>query len=110
MEDETDFVERLLKAEIFETNTPNLFERLQEYLTRLDNFKARKTKLRQLISKHENLLGTVMESEDDRVVASFYLKHDDLELEVVNCTDDFKSLKAEIFNFVGGTLKKGKRI
>jgi hypothetical protein len=107
MEDETDFVERLLNSEIFEPNRPNLFERLKDYLKKLDNFKARKTKLRKLISIHENLLGTVMQSDDDRVVTNFYLKHDDLEMEVLSCTDDFKSLKAEIFNFVGGTLKMG---
>ena len=73
----------------------------------MGDFIGRKTKLQQLISKHENLLGTVMESNDDRVVANFYLKHDDLEIEVLSCTDDFKSLKTEIFNIVGGTLKKG---
>ena len=107
MEDETDFVERLLNSEIFEPNRPNLFERLNDYLKKLGIFKSRKTKLQKLISIHENLLGTVMESDDDRVVTNFYLKHDDLEMEVLSCTDDFKKLKMEIFNFVGSTLKVG---
>ncbi len=95
-----------MNSDIFEPDTRNLFERIQDYLKQLGDFKARKTKLGQLISKHENLLGTVMESDDDRVVADFYFRHEDLEVEVIDCTDDFKSVKAEIFNYVGGTLKK----
>jgi len=105
MENEISFIERLLNSKIFEPDTPNLNKHLQDYLKQLGDFEARKAKLRQLISKHENLLGTVMESHDDGVVADFYFEHEDLEVEVLDSTDDFKRLKAEIFEYVGGTLK-----
>ncbi len=106
LEDETTFIEKLLNSDIFEPNRPNQFERLQGYMSELDKFKARKTKLRQLISKHENRLGDIMESEDPAIRNNFYHRHDDLEMEVLSCTDDYRNLKANIFNYVGGTLKK----
>lgn len=106
MENEIAFIERLLNSHIFESNRPNLFERLQDFISRLDKLKALKFRLRQLISKYENRSGTVIGAKDEALVHSFSHRHDDLEMEVLECTDDFKKLKEEIFNFVGGTFKK----
>ncbi|GGW41373.1 hypothetical protein [Arenibacter certesii] len=106
MENETSFIHQLLNSDIFKPNTPNLFERIQKYLTRLGEFEARKSKLRQLISKHENHLGGLAQFRKETFDATFYHKHDDLEMEVLDCTDDFKTLKAEIYNYVSGTIKK----
>lgn len=106
MENETSFIHQLLNSDIFKPNTPNLFERVQKYLTRLGEFEARKSKLRQLISKHENHLGGLAQFRKETFDAAFYHKHDDLEMEVLDCMDDFKTLKAEIYNYVSGTIKK----
>ena len=107
MEDETAFIKKVLNSDIFEPNMPNQFERLQGYLGRMNEFKERKIRLRQVITKHENRLGSLLERYDDDILkASIFNSHDDLEMEVLSCTDDFKNLKAEIFNYVGGTLKK----
>lgn len=106
MADETIFIDQLLRSDIFKPNTPNLFERIQEYLSRLGVFEERKIKLEQLISKHENHLGGLAQFGNKTLDQSFYHKHDDLEMEVLECTDDFKNLKAEIHSYVGGTIKK----
>lgn len=107
MEDETTFVEQLLNSDIFEPNMPNKHEQLQKYQERLDKFQERKIRLRNSISKHEDRLGSELENyEDDTLTPSFLHRQDDLEMEVLSCTDDFKNLKAKIFNFVGETLKK----
>lgn len=107
MEDETTFVEQLLNSDIFEPNMPNKNERLQGYLERLGKFKSRKMRLEQVISEHEVHLGSILErNEEDALKSSFLHRQDDLEMEVLSCTDDFKNVKAEIFNFVGETLKK----
>ena len=39
MNDELLFIEQLLHSYVFEPNTPNLFERLQDYLERLKHIK-----------------------------------------------------------------------
>lgn len=108
MGDEIKFVDKLLNSTIFDSNTLNLFERLQDYLGKLDGFKERKIKLAQSISQHESRLGSVMETQDLMLLGVYYQKHDDLEIAVYNCMDDFKALKTEIFDYVGGTLKKRK--
>ncbi|MDT7829874.1 hypothetical protein RQM65_14465 [Pricia sp. S334] len=106
MEDETRFLEQLLHSDVFEPDTPHLSDRIQKYSARLDKFKARKSRLRDLIAKHERFLGSVMASQDEEVVSDFYFRHDDLEMEVLDCTDDFKSLKKELFDFMAEALRK----
>ena len=106
MEDEVSFVEQLLKADIYKPNTPNLFEKLQKYAARLGEFESRITRLRQLITEHQTLLAKVAKTDEKTVDSSTGHKHDDLEMEVLYCTDNFKELKAEIFNFLSSTLKK----
>ena|SRR5690606_30050962 len=106
MEDESIFIEQLLNSHIFDSNTLNLFERLQDFLGRLDVFKLRKIKLEKAISKHESRLGSIMETSDKVFFDAYNQRHDDLEMEVLACTDDFKGLKTEIFNYVGGILKR----
>ncbi len=109
IDDETAFINQLLNSDIFEPNLPNQFERIQDYLERLSKFEARKTRLRRVISKHENRLGSLLENDDEARKSNFFQGHEDLEMEVLNCSDDFKNLKAEIFNYIGGTLKKKEK-
>jgi len=105
MKDETIFIERLLNAPIFKLNTPDLLEKLQGYQNQLITYKVRKNKLMHFISIHENQLGRVMESTSENVVTNFYHNHDDLEMELLDCTDNFKSLKEDIYNYIRMNLK-----
>ena len=57
MQDEITFFSRLLNSYIFEPNTPNLFERLQDYQEKLKKAIAKKAEVTQKISKHESSLG-----------------------------------------------------
>ncbi|WP_273568511.1 hypothetical protein [Maribacter halichondriae] len=109
LDDEFSFIERLLNSYVFEPNTPNLFERLQDYLSRLKKVKANKVRVLEKISNHENDLGGMLECTDDTCDLRFYQKHDALEAEVVFVMEDFQYLKSEIFNYAGGILKKRKR-
>lgn len=105
---EVSFIERLLNSYVFEPDTPNLFERLQDYLKRLEKNKANKVKVSQKILNHENDLGGMLECTDDICDQWFYQKHDALKAEVVGFMEDFQDLKSEIFNYAGGILKKRK--
>ncbi len=108
MDDEITFIDRLLNSYVFEPNTPNLFERLQDYQERLKIVKANRNVVREHILKHENDLGGMLECTDSDCDHGFYQKHDILKAEVVGCLDDFQNLKSEIFNYAGGILKKQK--
>ena len=102
MDDELIFIARLLDSYIFEPNTPNLFERLQNYKMRI------KKKVRDYISQHENTLGGMLECTDSACDLGYYRKHDKLQAKVDRCFADFQELKSEIFNYAGGVLKRRK--
>ena len=108
MDDELLFIGRLMDSYIFEPNTPNLFERLQNYKTRIKKIDALKKKVRDQISQHENTLGGMLECTDSACDLSYYRKHDKLQSQVDACFEDFQKLKSEIFNYAGGILKRRK--
>lgn len=108
MEDEITFIDDLLNSYVFQPNTPNLFERLQGFQERLKKVKSNKKEVRNGISKHDSDLGGMIECTTDICDLEYYQKHDKLKAEVVNCTEIFKTLKSDIFNYAGGILKKRK--
>ncbi len=102
------FIKKMLNSYIFEPNTPNLFERLQDYLERLKQHKTHMGEIRLKISKHEGNLGGIMECADEACDMAFYLEHELLKSEAESFMADFQELKAEIFNYAGGILKRRK--
>tara|TARA_Y100001933_G_scaffold32943_1_gene27437 strand:+ start:8780 stop:9199 length:420 start_codon:yes stop_codon:yes gene_type:complete len=106
--DEVMFIEQLLQSYVFEPNTPNLFERLQDYLARLETFKDERTRLLAALARHENELGGMWECKDSDCNGGYHKSHDDLRTTVNGLTKKFSILKSEIFNYAGGILKKRK--
>lgn len=108
MEDEIIFIMHLLDSYIFQPNTRNLFERLQDYKLRLKKVKATKKDIQGQISKHENTLGGILECNDSTDDLTYYQVHDNLKNKVDTSYNEFQKLKSEIFNYAGGILKKRK--
>jgi len=108
IQDEMIFIDRLLNSYVFQPNTPNLFERIQDYLYRLRKAKQKREKLATRIGQHENDLGGMLECTDDKGDLTYYQKHDTLKAEIISCMQTFQELKSEIFNYAGGILKKQK--
>jgi len=104
--DELVFIEHLLHSYVFEPNTPNLFERLQDYLERLKVIKSYKTKIQELIVIHENKLGGTLECKDGKFDEEIHAEHEKLKAKVADCIQQFQILKTEIFNYAGGILKR----
>lgn len=108
LDDELLFIKRLLDSYVFQPNTPNLFERLQDYKTRIKSIETTKKKIRELISQHENTLGGMLECKDSSCDLVYYRKHDKLQIKIDGCLSQFQELKSEIFNYAGGILKNRK--
>ncbi len=106
IEDELRFIGNLLQSYVFEPNTPNLFERLQDYQNRLETIHAQKAKLTEQVQVHENDISGVLECEGDPGCASYREKHRELHIEVLVFDSDYQKLKSEIFNYAGGILRK----
>jgi hypothetical protein len=106
IDNENLFISRLLDSNIFKPNILNLFERLQDYKHRLKKLSDAEEKLRHEISKHESNLGSILERTDNVSSLDYYINHDKLQSKVATYIEDFQKLKSEIFNYVGGLLKK----
>lgn len=108
MQDEISFIENLLNSYVFEPNTPNLFEKLQNYKQLLKKVIENKEGVERGICKHEYELGGLLERKDSDSDLTYGQSHELLEIEVQNCLSKFQDLKREVFNYAGGILKKRK--
>tara|TARA_R110002051_G_scaffold88864_3_gene156670 strand:+ start:6811 stop:7230 length:420 start_codon:yes stop_codon:yes gene_type:complete len=106
--DEMTFMDNLLNSYVFEPNTPNLFERLQNYLAQLIKNKERRTIVIDAIDRHQKDLGGMLECTDYACDLEYFKKHEAIKAEVVGFLESFQLLKSEIFNYAGGILKKRK--
>ncbi len=106
--DEVTFIDNLLNSYVFEPNTPNLFERLQNYQSQIKKNKERKIVVLDSIDKHQKDLGGMLECTDYACDLGYYQKHEAIKAEVVGFLENFQLLKSEIFNYAGGILKKRK--
>ncbi|MBD0776730.1 hypothetical protein HPE56_02895 [Maribacter sp. ANRC-HE7] len=106
--DELTFIQHLLNSYVFEPNTPNLFERLQNYQTRIKKSKDDWNTLSKQVVGHENNIGGILECSDRTCDKFYHQKHEVLKAETVSYLESFKDLKSEIFEYAGGILKKNK--
>ena len=106
--DELSFIDKLLHSYVFEPTTPNLFERLQDYLARLEDAKAQLKELDLLIHDHEKELGGLLEYTQTPDDLAFDQDHEQLWLKTKEVLGKFGMLKSEIFNYAGGILRKRK--
>ena len=103
------FIEKLLHSYVFEPDTPNLFERLQDYLHRLEFNKEQLDVIYGQLIAYESELGGLLECQDFHDPASIKKRHLQLEVLGEEFQDKFKMLKSEIFNYAGGILRKRKK-
>ncbi len=108
MQDELTFIDHLLNSYIFEPNTPNLFERLQDYQTRLKKAQINRQEVCEIIAQHEKDLGGMIQCTDVTCDNTYYQKHEKTKAEAVSCLENFQNLKSEIFEYAGGVLRRRK--
>lgn len=108
IEDETIFIDHLLTSYVFQPNTQNLFERLQDYQQRIKKSTNSKSQLQKSITEYEKKIGGMIECTDEHCDLQYYRKHDTLKAKVVDFVSNFRELKSEIFNYAGGIMKKRK--
>ncbi|MDC6351936.1 hypothetical protein PP178_10255 [Zeaxanthinibacter sp. PT1] len=107
-EDELSFIDQLLHSDVFEPNTPNLFERLSEYGQRLEQIWNTKEDLKKLIDIHMQELAELIKSTHQLAKDSSVPGHEQLQAQVEKYLTLYGELKSEIFNYAGGILKKRK--
>ena len=110
MDDEIMFIRRLLDSYVFRPDTHELFERRENFRERIKAADTAREDLSDLVYRHENILGGMLECTDSACDLGYYQKHDRLKTQMDTCMGNFQNLKAEIFNYAGNILKKRKPI
>ncbi|GAA4272860.1 hypothetical protein U6A24_06225 [Aquimarina gracilis] len=102
---ELKFINQLLNSYVFEPNTPNLFERLQEYKAQIQKVEEEIESLHQSIRKHESELGGMLECDTISCDHEYYMEHELLKTSYNTLYKKFRELKSNVFGYAGGILK-----
>ncbi|HZJ20866.1 MAG TPA: hypothetical protein VFD35_11015 [Pricia sp.] len=105
---EIQFIDRLLKANVFKENMPNLFERLQEFTHEIKT-KTRETKnLKKELTEYEDMLRGILECQDVSCDTYYLENHKALKERFEKFYMDFNAYKTKVFNFTGSVLSDKK--
>ncbi len=110
IENELHFIQQLIHSYVFEPNTPNLFERLEQFKTQLLDINTAYKKIQELVINYDNELGGIMESHDRTPLDPFIEKKQQmLSTDYTQFMTTYKTLKSNIFEYCGGILKRNKK-
>ncbi len=109
IEVETQFINQLLNSYVFEPTTPNLFEQLQGFKEQIVKMEEEIQHIHKSIQKHENELGGILERDTISYDDSYYQEHELMKMTFDDFYKNFRKLKADVFNYTGGILKKKKK-
>jgi hypothetical protein len=104
--EEINFLGNLLRTEIFEPNIPNLYERLQQYSTKLQDLKNKKTLLEKEIEKHKTCFAKGLMGNEEQMDSLIKKTNIQLKKNIKSILKNNSELKLEIFNYTGNILKK----
>ena len=109
IQDEIQFMDKLLHSYVFEPRTPNLFERLEQFKKGLLVSKENQESLKVEIINHENEIGGIMECSSLSILDSEYCKkHEALKEKILRYFEDYHKLKSAVYAYAGSILKQRK--
>lgn len=108
IDDEMQFIDRLLNSYVFEPRTPNLFERLEHFKQKFAKSKDDKKEMKRLITQHEGNMAGILECTTSNCDSAYRQKHKDFLKKVADYVEDYLLLKSEVYTYAGSVLKRGK--
>ena len=104
--EEIHFLERFLNADIFQKNILNLYEKLQVYAGKLENFKSDNLELNMEVHNNRYDIEGMLECEDIGCEIFYHDEHLKLEQRVLDFLKNFGHFKLEVFSYSAGLLRK----
>ena len=98
-------IERLLNASIYKENTPNLFERLQQFNHEIKDWAKETNNLKKEIVEYESKLRGILECEDTSCDTYYLENHKTLKNRFEEFYTGFSDFKTSVFNYIRGVLK-----
>lgn len=107
--EEINFLNQYLGADIFQKNVLNLYERLQLFYDELQNFKQENLELIREVHNHRYDIEGILECEDIGCEVFYHNEHLKLEQRILDFAQNFRKFKLEIFSFTGRHLRRSSK-
>lgn len=107
--EEIHFLEKFLDADIFQKNILNLYEKLQVYVGKLENFKSDNLELSMEVHNNRYDIEGMLECEDIGCEIFYHDEHLKLEQRVLDFLKNFSHFKLEVFSYSAGLLRKSSK-
>lgn len=107
--EEIHFLEKFLDADIFQKNILNLYEKLQLYAGKLENFKSDNLELSMEVHNNRYDIEGMLECEDIGCEIFYHDEHLKLEQRVLDFLKNFSHFKLEVFSYSAGLLRKSSK-
>ncbi|MCC8359015.1 hypothetical protein [Salinimicrobium sediminilitoris] len=104
--EEINFLNLYLGADIFQKNILNLYERLQLFYDALQNFKQENLELTREVHNHRYDIEGILECEDISCEVFYHDEHLKLERRILDFAHKFREFKLEIFSYTGPLLRR----
>lgn len=104
MENEIQFINRLLNCNAYKENTPNLFERLQQFKHEIATKTREVTNFKKEITEYEDKLKGILECQDISCETYYLDNHKSLKDRFEEFFIGFNEYKTKVFNYTGSIL------
>ena len=101
---DTHFIEWLLSTKIYKENTPNLFERLQQFKHELSIRNRTIKNFKKELEVYETKLMGILECQDISCDTYYLENHNDLKNRFEEFYTSFNTYKTNVFNYIAGVL------
>nr|AWJ66138.1 hypothetical protein [uncultured bacterium] len=95
---------QLMNVKIYKANTPNLFERLQQFNHEIKERAAETKHLKKEIVEYESKLRGILECEDTSCDTYYLVNHKALKDRFEEFYTGFSYFKTGVYNYIGGIL------
>jgi chromosome segregation ATPase len=104
--EEIHFLEQFLSADIFQSEIPDLYERLNRFSEELEDIKMEKIDLQTTLPHHKNDLNGMRECEDINCDIFYHSQHQNLLKNIEDHLSKFQDLKLQVYKFSDHALLK----
>ncbi len=109
IKDEVIFIERLISSYVFEPRTPNLFEKLEQYKSKIGTINESLGTVQMVLKKHDAEISGMLECDTVACDSFFTEKHILVKKQYREFITIYNTVKQEIFTYCGSILKSNKK-
>lgn len=103
--EEITFYKTMVTSDVFENKMPNLYEKLQDFYTRITKLREEKIDLQEALHNHKNDLAGMMECEDISCETFYHSQHLELAQKMANHHAEVKQFRLDLMKFATPLLK-----